>query len=86
MPMDSKPLPPLYDARLCGMATLGFVLSGLEALNECAYVSLVVSIGMTLQNDSLSSPLDVDDYFFRIGKCLVTKLQNTSSIMFGVIT
>lgn len=37
MPMDPEPLPPLYDARLSGMATLGFVLSGFEVIDGCAY-------------------------------------------------
>lgn len=35
--MQSPPLPPLYDARLSGMTTLGFVLSGFEVIDDCAY-------------------------------------------------
>lgn len=35
--MQSNPLPPLHDARLSGMATLGFVLSGFEVINGGAY-------------------------------------------------
>lgn len=35
--MQDRPLPPLYDARLSGMATLGFVLSGFEVIDGCAY-------------------------------------------------
>lgn len=35
--MQEMPLPPLYDARLSGMATLGFVLSGFEVIDGCAY-------------------------------------------------
>lgn len=35
--MQNHPLPPLHDARLSGMATLGFVLSGFEVIDGCAY-------------------------------------------------
>lgn len=35
--MQDRPLPPLHDARLSGMASLGFVLSGFEVIDECAY-------------------------------------------------
>ncbi|GFM73008.1 hypothetical protein PSCICL_40000 [Pseudomonas cichorii] len=35
--MQSPPLPPLHDARLSGMATLGFVFSGFEVIDDCAY-------------------------------------------------
>ncbi|WP_422402824.1 hypothetical protein [Pseudomonas sp. GZD-209] len=35
--MQDHPLPPLHDARLSGMATLGFVLSGFEVIDGCAY-------------------------------------------------
>lgn len=33
--MQDQPLPPLHDARLSGMATLGFVLSGFEGIDGC---------------------------------------------------
>ncbi|AGZ37566.1 MAG: hypothetical protein ACOKSU_13545 [Pseudomonas sp.] len=35
--MYSAPLPPLFDVKLSGMATLGFVLSGYEVIEGCAY-------------------------------------------------
>lgn len=35
--MQNHSLPPLHDARLSGMATLGFVLSGFELIDGCAY-------------------------------------------------
>lgn len=37
LPMEEQPLPPLRDARLSGMATMGFVLSGFEVIDGCAY-------------------------------------------------
>ncbi|WJR28867.1 hypothetical protein [Pseudomonas mosselii] len=37
LPMQPAPLPPLFDAKLSGMATLGFVLSGFEVIDGCAY-------------------------------------------------
>lgn len=37
LPMAEPPLPELYDVRLSGMATLGFVLSGFEVIEGCAY-------------------------------------------------
>lgn len=37
MPMDPEPLPPLYDVKLSGMSTTGFVLSGFEMIDGCAY-------------------------------------------------
>lgn len=37
LPMQEKPLSPLYDARLSGMSTAGFVLSGFEVIDGCAY-------------------------------------------------
>jgi len=37
MPLDPDPLPPLLDATLAGMAVTGFVLSGIEYINGCAY-------------------------------------------------
>lgn len=37
LPMQEKQLPSLYDARLSGMSTLGFVLSGFEMIDGCAY-------------------------------------------------
>ncbi|MNL08964.1 hypothetical protein D3C87_1297090 [compost metagenome] len=41
MPLDSVPLPlplpPLLDARLSGMATNAFTLSGLEEIDDCLY-------------------------------------------------
>ena len=37
MPMEPDPLPPLLDASLAGMAVTGFVLSGIEYIDGCAY-------------------------------------------------
>lgn len=37
MPLDPSPLPPLLDATLAGMAVTGFVLSGIEYIDGCAY-------------------------------------------------
>jgi len=37
MPLDPDPLPPLLDATLAGMAVTGFVLSGIEYIDSCAY-------------------------------------------------
>ncbi|WP_339477393.1 hypothetical protein [Pseudomonas fluorescens] len=37
MPLDPDPLPPLLDAKLAGMAVTGFVLSGIEYIDGCAY-------------------------------------------------
>ncbi|MDX9679351.1 MULTISPECIES: hypothetical protein [Pseudomonas] len=37
MPLDPDPLPPLLDATLVGMAVTGFVLSGIEYIDGCAY-------------------------------------------------
>ncbi|CAI8883884.1 YjeF N-terminal domain-containing protein [Pseudomonas sp. IT-P44] len=37
MPLDPDPLPPLMDATLAGMAVTGFVLSGIEYIEGCAY-------------------------------------------------
>lgn len=37
MPLDSVPLPPLLDARLSGMATNAFTLSGLEEIDGVLY-------------------------------------------------
>ncbi|WP_256350018.1 hypothetical protein [Pseudomonas sp. P7759] len=37
MPMEAEPLPPLLDATLAGMANTGFVLSGIEFIDGCAY-------------------------------------------------
>ena len=37
MPLDPDPLPELLDATLPGMAHTGFVLSGIEYINGCAY-------------------------------------------------
>lgn len=37
MPLDSDPLPRLLDATLAGMAVTGFVLSGIEYIDGCAY-------------------------------------------------
>lgn len=37
MPLDPDPLPPLLDATLAGMAVTGFVLSGIEYVDGCAY-------------------------------------------------
>ncbi|WP_085649244.1 MULTISPECIES: hypothetical protein [unclassified Pseudomonas] len=37
MPLDPDPLPPLLDATLAGMAVTGFVLSGIEYIEGCAY-------------------------------------------------
>lgn len=37
MPMEPDPLPPLLDATLAWMAHNGFVLSGIEYIDGCAY-------------------------------------------------
>jgi len=37
MPLDPDPLPPLLDATLAGMSVTGFVLSGIEYIDGCAY-------------------------------------------------
>ncbi len=37
MPNDPDPLPRLLDATLAGMAHTGFVLSGIEYIDGCAY-------------------------------------------------
>jgi hypothetical protein len=37
MPKDPDPLPRLLDATLAGMAVTGFVLSGIEYIDGCAY-------------------------------------------------
>lgn len=37
MPLDPDPLPRLLDATLAGMAVTGFVLSGIEFIDGCAY-------------------------------------------------
>jgi len=37
MPLDPDPLPRLLDATLAGMAVTGFVLSGIEYIDGCAY-------------------------------------------------
>jgi hypothetical protein len=37
MPLDAVPIPPLLDARLSGMATNAFTLSGLEEIDGCLY-------------------------------------------------
>nr|WP_080589849.1 hypothetical protein [Pseudomonas fuscovaginae] len=37
MPLEPSPLPELLDASLCGMAPTGFVLSGIEYIDGCAY-------------------------------------------------
>lgn len=37
MPLDPDPLPQLLDATLAGMAVTGFVLSGIEYIDGCAY-------------------------------------------------
>jgi hypothetical protein len=37
MPLDAVPLPPLLDARISGMATNAFTLSGLEEIDGCLY-------------------------------------------------
>lgn len=37
MPSDPDPLPRLLDATLAGMAVTGFVLSGIEYIDGCAY-------------------------------------------------
>ncbi|MGN8124565.1 hypothetical protein ACTJK9_22665 [Pseudomonas sp. 22082] len=37
MPLDPDPLPPLLDATLAGMAVTGFVLSGIEYVDGCAF-------------------------------------------------
>lgn len=37
MPLEPDPLPQLLDATLAGMAPTGFVLSGIEFVDGCAY-------------------------------------------------
>lgn len=37
MPLEPDALPPLLDATLAGMAVTGFVLSGIEYIDGCAY-------------------------------------------------
>ncbi|NWD89917.1 hypothetical protein [Pseudomonas sp. K5002] len=37
MPLEHDPLPRLLDATLAGMAVTGFVLSGIEYIDGCAY-------------------------------------------------
>lgn len=37
MPLEPDPLPLLLDATLAGMAPTGFVLSGIEYVDGCAY-------------------------------------------------
>lgn len=37
MPLEPDPLPKLLDATLPGMAETGFVLSGIECIDGCAY-------------------------------------------------
>ncbi|MEB2622104.1 hypothetical protein [Pseudomonas sp. YuFO8] len=37
MPLEPDPLPQLLDATLSGMAVTGFVLSGIEYIDGCAY-------------------------------------------------
>jgi len=37
MPLDPDPLPPLFDASLAGMSVTGFVISGIEIIDGCAY-------------------------------------------------
>lgn len=37
MPLEPDALPPLLDATLAGMAVTGFVLSGIEYIDCCAY-------------------------------------------------
>lgn len=37
MPLDLEQLPRLLDATLAGMAPTGFVLSGIEYIDDCAY-------------------------------------------------
>ena len=37
MPLEPDPLPQLLDATLAGMAVTGFVLSGIEYIDGCAY-------------------------------------------------
>lgn len=37
MPMEPDPLPQLLDVNLSGMAPTGFVLSGIEYIDGCAY-------------------------------------------------
>lgn len=37
MPLDPDPLPPLLDATLAGRAVNGFVLSGIEYIDGCAF-------------------------------------------------
>ncbi|MFJ2320053.1 hypothetical protein [Pseudomonas sp. NPDC087817] len=36
-PLFSAPLPKLLDAKLAGIAVTGFVLSGIEFIDGCAY-------------------------------------------------
>lgn len=37
MPMEPQPLPPLHDAQLTGMSTMGYTLSGFEIIEGTAY-------------------------------------------------
>lgn len=37
MPRDPDPLPPLLDATLAGMSVTGFVLRGIEYIDDCAF-------------------------------------------------
>lgn len=37
LPLDESPLPQLLDAALVGMAVTGFVLSGIEYIDGCAF-------------------------------------------------
>lgn len=37
LPLDPEPLPRLLDATLAGMSVTGFVLSGIEYVEGCAY-------------------------------------------------
>lgn len=37
MPMEADPIPSLLDATLAGMANTGFVLSGIEYIDGCAF-------------------------------------------------
>ncbi|MDT3312279.1 hypothetical protein QZR14_13040 [Pseudomonas sp. rhizo66] len=37
MPLDPDPLPPLLNTTLAGMAITGFVISGIEYIDGCAY-------------------------------------------------
>jgi hypothetical protein len=37
MPLEPDPLPKLLDAALAGMSVTGFVLSGIEYIDNCAY-------------------------------------------------